>query len=472
MSEAGAGVRAGLLAGAAAIVVATFLLHYRFILQHFSNGPYLMDSGWYAYLMASGDPFLKDPQAVDGLSFYDYHLSPYLSGLSVMFHALGAASWTAYAIHQGTMFALLAGCLCWLAVRHGRGFAPPLLAATGLFMLLGEIVLKIASYPHFEIALPAFGMLGVVLLVEKRPGLAVLPLAATCLVREDGGLYAAFFVLATLLVVEPLPRRLPALLARRRLWLAAACLLFSGLMFGLKQVLFWRFPVFAADFSGQGWSHLSPAFFGGRLLGVLAQPAFLVTAIAAGLLVFRSWRYLAFFLLALPLFAVQMAALRWELGLFAHYYAIPWLLVWLGIFLVAALRAGRGEMRLAEPLIILAGVLFGSATLLALTGQPSAQFVASSAIASDVTDLASLRQAVTDALAGHADACVSAGVAALAPDRYAPNQVLSGSPQVEHCRFVLNFRGDVFHDGIEAAIKAAGLSPEGLVGDRIEAYSR
>jgi hypothetical protein len=470
--EGGRRVRPGLLAGAAAIVALSFAEHYRYILQHFSNGPYLMDTGWYAYLMASGDPLLRNPQAVDGLSFYDYHISPYLSALSVVFHALGVESPAAYAIHQGTMFALLSACLGFLAVRHGQRFAPMLLAASAVFMLLGEIVLGIASYPHFEIALPALGMLGAVLLVEGRARLALLPLAAACLVREDGGFYAAYFALAATVVAEPLPQSVRAALARPRFWLAGAAIAYASAMFALKQALFWRFPVFAADFSGGDWRHLTGAFLAGRLAGVLAQPAFLVTTAAASVLALWSWRYLAFALLALPLFAIQFVARRWELGLFAHYYAIPWLLVWLGIFLVAALRADRGVLKRQEPAIILLGAVLGSSTLLALAGQPSATYVAASAVAGDITDLARLRQAVVEAAAGHRDVCVSAGVAALAPDRFAPGQVLSDTPRLARCRLILNFRGDLFHDGIARDIWTAGLSPRGLIDNRIEVYSR
>jgi Carboxypeptidase regulatory-like domain len=63
---------------ALAIAAGLFYVHSRWIYVHFSNDGYLLDSGWLAYLFQSGDPLLRNPISVNGLSFYAHHLSPHI----------------------------------------------------------------------------------------------------------------------------------------------------------------------------------------------------------------------------------------------------------------------------------------------------------------------------------------------------------------------------------------------------------
>ena len=57
---------------------AIFTVHARWIFAHFSNDPYLLDSGWFAYLFESGDPLLRNPSVINELSYYAHHLSPHI----------------------------------------------------------------------------------------------------------------------------------------------------------------------------------------------------------------------------------------------------------------------------------------------------------------------------------------------------------------------------------------------------------
>jgi hypothetical protein len=66
-----------------------FATHSRWIFTHFSSDAYLLDSGWLAYLLASRDPLLHNPSAVNDLSFYAHHLSPHLFLFGTPLSALG-----------------------------------------------------------------------------------------------------------------------------------------------------------------------------------------------------------------------------------------------------------------------------------------------------------------------------------------------------------------------------------------------
>jgi hypothetical protein len=108
------------------VISAVGWIQFRYVLTHFSNGGHLLDTGWFAYLLGSGDPLLTNPRAIDGLNYFAYHLTPWLSGVGMAAHAAGIDGFLALAIHQGAMFALLTAALIALALREAGwpGFTP------------------------------------------------------------------------------------------------------------------------------------------------------------------------------------------------------------------------------------------------------------------------------------------------------------------------------------------------------------
>ena len=83
------------LAGLLLCVVA--YINFRFVLVHFALGAELLDSGWYAWIFSSGDPWLTSPRSVSNLSYFNYHLTPYLSVVTLILHALPFDRFTAFA---------------------------------------------------------------------------------------------------------------------------------------------------------------------------------------------------------------------------------------------------------------------------------------------------------------------------------------------------------------------------------------
>lgn len=449
--------------------LATFALNYRFVLQQFSNGPFLLDSGWFAYLLGAGDPALHNPSAIGSETFYSYHLSPYLGLLSVAFHALGIDGFQALALIEGVMFAGLTALLAFTTLR-----ARPLsLAALGLaaaigFSLLGNITLQIARYPHFEIAFVTLGLLGALLIGTRQPLWAVLPLGLLCLVREDGGLYAALFLLASSLIFAGLPATPSAFARRLAVRLAGGALVAATLTLTVKQIYFGQFSAFTADFSGDGWRQLSLPFFGQRLLAILVQPQWTITLVVTLVLGRINWRYFVFFVLISPLLILQMIAVRPSIGRFELYYAIPWLIVWVGLFLAAYARSLTQQLRRPECLILFVGAMMLMTPIPAALGIPTTWFVARDAVLSPTIDLVQLRGEIERALSSHEKICVSSGIAGLAPNAVAQAQVLAAEPDLSRCGTVFLFRGEMVYQGLKRRLDAAAFRVETVLANRVE----
>ena len=467
MQQAGAADRVAGLAVTALFAGIVFYLNFRFVLVHFSSGGDLLDTGWFAWIMASGDPWLTSPRSVSGLSYFNYHLSPWLSGLSLAFHALGVDRFTALALHQGAMFALLAGSLFALVLGAWAGRRSVLLyLAVALVVLFGDVLLQIASFPHFEIAIPACCALGLALWQAGRHRLAVLAFALACLVREDGGLYAGAFLIG-LAALRPLGRQM---LASREAGLAVAAILVSLVMFWIKSRYFPGYPTFTGNFSGKDWDHVTPQFIFERLAALAANPHALAVFVPALLLGLCSPRYFVFLLLFLPIIAAQLLAVRLQLGHFMAYYATPFVMIWIGLVLVATDRARRQKLRWPEPAILLAAAILGSGPVLFALKPPAWFPVIAFALTGPVVDLPDLARQTSAAIGGVPGACVSLGVAALIPDDFTPAQVLDPDSDLAACRTVFLFNTDIHYKALRPRL--AAYAPGPVIAGRIERYDQ
>lgn len=429
-------------AGIGVLCVATvFWLHARFVLVHFTQGALLFDTGWFAWIMASGDPWLTDPRAIDGLSYFNYHLTPYLSAISVVVHAIGADRFVAYAIHQGAAFALVAGSLCGLVLTTWRGCRSGLLLAAAVIeMTIGDVTLQVASLPHPEVAIVAFCLMGSALWLNRHRGWGTVAFAVACLVREDGGLYAAAFLVA-LALLQPLGRDTPR---SREIALSVAAVVVSLLMFCVKSWFFPGFSAFAFNYSGNHWDHLTAENLGQRLREFATNPQVLTTIVPALLLAVVSWRYLLFPALMAPLIVAQLLAARAHLWEFHYYYALPFLVIWAGSVVVAADRSRRAVARGFEPAVLLVSAILGSAPLLFMLSGNNSLPVLGAALVQPVEDVSALSQEATRRAADVPDLCVSTSIAAIAPDSFGPEQILGPDLNVNRCKTVFLYDGDPY----------------------------
>lgn len=427
---------------AAACVLALLCLHARFVLVHFTHGAELRDSGWFAWIMAAGDPWLTNPHAVDDMSYFNYHLTPYLSAITVLVHAIGADRFVAYAAHQGMVFALIGASLCGLVLTSWRGArSGVLLAAVIVSVLLGDTMLQIASFPHPEAAIVAFCLLGCLLWLNGRTGWALLPFAIACLVREDGGLYVAAFLFA-LALMRPLERRT---LTSPEAVLGAATIVVSLVMFWIKARFFPGFSAFDFNYSGNHWDHLTADNLRQRLAEFVTNPHALTAIVPALLLAAVSWRYLIFPVLMAPIIVAQLSAARIHLWEFHFYYALPFLVIWAGLVLVATYRARQAAMRRIEPVVLLLSALLGSTPLLYAVSAPSALSVLAGPFVWPVEDSAAISREAETLTHDVPEVCVSTALAAVAPDDFTAEQVLDPDLDPSRCGTVFVYYFDPFY---------------------------
>src|SRR5215203_1829229 len=196
--------------GVPIVFLAVFVFHARWIFVHFSNDGYLCDSGWIAFLFERADPLLRNPRAVVGTAcagvnaptFMAHHLSPHIFLFGAPFAMFGISGIDILAYHQGLFFGLFFVAMYLVAARAGVAGRDRLTAMlVGIAVgTLGNALLQAAAYPHYETAMFALASLAIASVLAVRHGLSASCLICLPLVREDGGLYAAFVCLACLAV--------------------------------------------------------------------------------------------------------------------------------------------------------------------------------------------------------------------------------------------------------------------------------
>ncbi len=446
----------------------SFSINYKYILEHFSNGSYLLDSGWFAYLFASGDWKLINPKSIGDLSYYNVHISSYLSALSWLFGVLRIDRFFAFALHQGVTFAILAMSLCGLTIPPpGQRLSLPLLIAAAIVAVMGGMTLQIASFPHFEQATLAFCCAGAFFMQRRRYGWAAAAYFIACMVREDGGLFVALFLIGGA-VLRWDSGKIADLARSKELRLAIPPLLFAVGAFWLKASYFTAAPTFSANFSGGHWSHVSLNLVLNRVQSALQNSHILIVLAAVALLSFFSLRYLVFLVLISPLVAAHLLAVRDILGLFEIYYVIPWMVVCVGIFVLAGERLKSKRIRLLEIWVILAMAILGSSPVLAWRGKPNSLLVAWPL--RPIVDLAALSVKIEDTLKSSPQPCASTGVVALAPDVLRSQRIVEPDSDLARCGVVFLYQGEVHFAELQRKVAAAGYVQSGVIGERTKIY--
>ena len=246
-----------------AAFAAVFAVHARWILTHFSSDGYLCDSGWFAFLFEHGGPLLRNPTAVAGRacggvnqpSYLANHFAPHIFLFGAPFALLFRSSgFEIFAYHQGLFFGLYFMSLVLLAGvarrRATRSLASVIAVVVGT---QANVLFQAAAYPHYEIATMALTSLAMAARLSDHPRTFAGCLVWLPLVREDGGLYAAFACLACVGIERAQPGQRNQR-SRRLLLLAAVEIGASVCAFALKHRYFPGFDAFAMNFAGDSWS--------------------------------------------------------------------------------------------------------------------------------------------------------------------------------------------------------------------------
>jgi hypothetical protein len=381
----------------------------------------------------------------------------------MVLHFFGVDRFTAFALHQGVAFAVLAAAVMSLVYPVRSWFV---FAAAMLFVLIGDLVLQYATFPHFEIGILAFGLLGVSLWVGGRRVLAGLAFLAACMVREDGGLFVA-----VLLIAVSASRPPARWLRSPEVTVAVVAVVISAAMFAVKAVYFPGFPTFAFNYSGHNWDHVTLSFVLQRLRDLLDNPQALIAMGTSLALALFSRHYLVLPALMLPLIALQLLAVRDLLGHFVFYYAMPFLVITAGQFLVASVRARSVGLARSESSALMVAAILGASPLLYATGLPSSLPMLAATLSQPArTDLLQVADQTAAVVTKAPSACVSFGVAALIPDTIDHSQLVTPDSDLAACRTVFLFRGDVHYEALKPAVSGWTSGP--IIADRIEPYSR
>jgi hypothetical protein len=456
------------------VLLAIGATHARWIFTHFSSDGYLQDSGWIAYLFASGDPLLHNPKGINTLSFYAHHLSPHIFLFGVapsrLLHLTGIQI---FAAHQAVFFGLFFVSLYLLIAGPGMQRRDRLVAIPAVVLLggLSNALLQAAGYPHYEIAMLSIASLAIAAWFTDTPWLFALCATWLPLIREDGGFYVAVVSLACL-ALEQQPSEMARARRRSLMLLATAGVVVSALSFLIKGCFFPGFDAFETNISGDRWRHVTAAFVIERVRAMLANMNVLPVLVGCALLAIFDVRYLTGLVLMSPLLLLHLVAVRPEHGHFTLYFALPWLfpcVIWIALF---ANRSRASATTMKEGVIVLVGALLLSAPLHAAVGAPGQSwYVAVWAFRRPVVNIESMKDFVVWARRTLNDTgiapveptrdCVSQGIGALVPNLIEPDDVLTGNSNLRACRHLFLMRGDLQYSELSRRARAVGFEPVG-----------
>lgn len=344
--------------------VFTFLFSYRFILNHFGGGPYLLDTGWFAYAIYRQGlvlPNLPHLQSSYGPSIFTQHVYALPGVLSPLSYAFPTHCHY-FASYLGGTYALtfLAPFLAVRALKQTLPWAF-IAAAVGLAVAFSGAVLAAIGYPHFEMAIPALFVIFLSLHFLGFPRAKWLALAAGLLVREDAGLhYFGYCVLIGAYQawkkLDTLPRK--TLLTTMGVTFGASALILfvQRRFFPLGESMFHKSYVGDPPFA-----HLNAAELGTRLSNFwdsaahLYGPALVIVLTA---LVLRAPAFVLGYAAVLPwvvinvVFSLTLAARTLSL-----YYGFPLLVGMMWPLLAAHWMPGNKRALLGVPLVALAAML-------------------------------------------------------------------------------------------------------------------
>ncbi len=437
------------------------LAHGRWILSHFSVDPYLQDSGWLAYLFASGDPLLHNPRAINSLSFYAHHVSPHLfifgAPLSILLNLDG---FHIFAVHQAAFFTLffISSAVLSSPGMAGRNWRWTLIA-TVLVGAFGNTLFQAAAYPHIEIAIVALAAFAIVCW-RRGWWLAYLScLGWLPLIREDGGYY--IFVVAACCAVLRYGGK--AGVRRRTLVVMAGIgICASILSFGIKAAYFPGFDAFRTNFSGAAWSHVTVAFVEERVRALLTNWNVIPVIVGSLLLSMKSWEYGLGILLLAPIYLLHLMAIRPEHGHFTLYFALPWLWPWMLWIALYSERSSSCVADASETIILLAcSATLCAPVMWAFGSRQSYWYLGEWAFTRPVYNLSMMNRYVRTALQSESVAperrCTSQGVAALVPGDLEPSRVIYRDPA--RCALLVLMKGETDYPALAGSAEASGLRP-------------
>lgn len=324
-----------------------------YVWNHFLEGPFLQDSGWYSAIVYHQGFFPKNPPAGHPEpAYYSIHVSLAVSLGSLLSYGFPGDRVDWYCLFQGAIYAPL-GALAAIVVGRNPNRSTvrdaAVVGAAGLTFALNGLVFECAAFPHYEIVVPVG--IGVMLaaLGRGRSTFAWLGLAVAVGGREDGGLHALSFLVAVLACdfsKKPFP-------VRRRLVLtmAATALGLSLLAFAVQKIGFHSAGLFRHEYLGDPpFAHLDGASIAHRATRFARDTRFIALPLLATIAIAvatRDPRYLLGWIVELPWLVLNFLAAQELKSRFELYTGFPFIVSILWVAVYAHLCGGSRRRTLA-----------------------------------------------------------------------------------------------------------------------------
>lgn len=316
-----------------------------FVWNHFVEGAFLHDSGWYSYIVWHDGVLPKNPVVAEGLpDYYGIHVSPLVSTASVLSYLVPLDRVRWYCLFQASLYAPLAGAAVLLVKERRRLVDAFAVAGTALAFALSGQVVQCVRYPHFEIFVVvgiAFMLVG---LATGRTKLAWAGLFVAAATREDGGFHAAFFcaaVVASDLTGRPFPVRRKTVIT-----MFVVATLASLLAFVLQKAFFQTANLFRREYLGEpAYAHVTAAEMWRRTKLFFDHSAFIAFPMMgtfAVAFIQRDRRYLLGWAVELPWLLLNLFAHQGAKFQFTIYTGFPFVgsFFWVGAYALVARRDG------------------------------------------------------------------------------------------------------------------------------------
>lgn len=316
----------------ALLLLPSLLFPFASILRHFLyNGAYVLDSGWFAFLLSQGDLTLKNPAVIGEHSYFSTHISPTFIVASFFSKLLGLKPHIAMALWQTLIFSsfYFAAVIFTRSILNGlttRSLA--LVCVVVCFVPFSGLSLAILGYPHTEAMGMGLAFLTIALLTVEARWSQVVSWVLLILawgVREDVGFHV-FALIMSYLTLSLISKQRPPHW-RRFLTAAILSLGYSIIAVKIQKHFYVDDDAFSRIYSGQPpWSHLSLDFALKRIEFFIVERAYISWPIVVAMVcaaVMRSLLVLTPVLAFAPWLILNLVASADSAGTLMGYYAYP-----------------------------------------------------------------------------------------------------------------------------------------------------
>ncbi len=349
-----AGISRTLIRAAVALAIGAlpFVYYWGAVIHRWYTSAFLMDFGWFNYLVSGQPGSLQDPSAMDTLPYFATHVALLLPVFGAMSKLLGLTGAQPMALMLGVGFggaAVMAFVVMeWFLRPAGAILAIAAAAVAATVYAFSAVPRAIVDYPHMEILYVPLALLTLHLLFKRRFRWAWAALAVCLVEREDSGLHLAC-ILGAYLVLATFEERTPPNRLRELAPYLGVCLAYPFLVILWQRTHWPDHSTFAAIYTGSPpYQHLTRALVAEHLEGLAGTRIWVTLTLATTLVlvpIYFRWTVLVGLVASLPWLALNLTAHSPNAGGLFAYYGFPFLVTALAPFIVSAAPAPEREER-------------------------------------------------------------------------------------------------------------------------------